>query len=422
MRPLRLTLTAHALTIGLNTACATSNCTPKSTSPAVGSESTGAQSPIPSGSTRPNRGSVSALPNPADSQVTHPTAPDRSTVAVSPGARGEPGVWEQVTPPGMSMDPGFRSNSNFGARELFVDPANPNVLYLTATHQGMWKSTDYGLTFKKVSADGGPLDQGAAWAVGIDPNPKRDPKTPPVLYSATGYGPQQGFWRSDDDGRTWTHFSLGKDNDFGSIAVDPKDKNHVIVGMRASTHVLESKDGGKTWRDLGAVGVRPSNHVFFVTSDIWLLVSEWGDGSAGTRRTTDGGSTWAKVSTCERFHGSSQPYIGSNGLIFAPCVDQILKSTDYGATWKKVGDGPSSAVVATSTYYYVATGWATQGAWDPNPRRAKVADGGVDWAKYTTVPAAMTNGPHRAAVTFDGTKHVVLSSNWLGGVWRYVEP
>ena len=34
----------------------------------------------------------------------------------------------------------------------------------------------------------------------------------------------------------------------------------------------------------------------------------------------------------------------------------------------------------------------------------------------------MDNGPHRVAVSFDGEKHVIVSSNWLAGVWRYVEP
>jgi hypothetical protein len=206
------------------------------------------------------------------------------------------------------------------------------------------------------------------------------------------------------------------------MSVDPNDKNHVIVGIRSSKHVLETKDGGKTWTDLGEIGVKDSNHVFFVTSDIWLLVHEWGDGSAGTHRTADGGKTWAKVSTCERFHGSNQPYIGSNGLILAPCVDQIMKSTDYGATWEKVADGASSAIVATGTYYYVSTGWATQDPWDANPRRSEIASGGVNWAEYTTIPTEMDNGPHRATVTFDGQKHIVLSANWLAGVWRYVEP
>jgi hypothetical protein len=109
------------------------------------------------------------------------------------------------------------------------------------------------------------------------------------------------------------------------------------------------------------------------------------------------------------------------GLIISPCVEGILKSTDWGQTWEKVAEGASSAVAATGTYLYVATGWATQGEWDPNMRRAEKATA-ADWASYTEKPAGMSNGPHRVTVTFDGEKHVVISANWLAGVWRYVEP
>jgi hypothetical protein len=68
----------------------------------------------------------------------------------------------------------------------------------------------------------------------------------------------------------------------------------------------------------------------------------------------------------------------------------------------------------------VATGWATQDQWDANPRRADRT--GATWEKYTETPAAMSNGPHRVAVTFDGSKQIMLSANWLAGMWRYVEP
>jgi hypothetical protein len=33
----------------------------------------------------------------------------------------------------------------------------------------------------------------------------------------------------------------------------------------------------------------------------------------------------------------------------------------------------------------------------------------------------ITPGAKRAAVTFDGANYVIVSGNWLGGIWRYVE-
>lgn len=340
-----------------------------------------------------------------------------------PVATGEPGVWENVTPD-LDLAGTSYGGGNYGAQEVFVDPANPNVVYLSVCYQGIWKSADYGLTWTKVSEDGGAMDLGRPWAFGIDTNPHRDPETPPTLYATQGYGPQQGFWRSTDDGNTWTRFSMGSDNDIGSFSVDPNDGAHIIAGMRTSTNVLESTDGGETWTVHTGAGVTNSNHVFFVTSSIWLLVSEWNleaQGASGTRRKVGSGG-WEKVSTCERFHGASQPYVGADGLMLAPCVEGTLKSTDYGATWNKVADGSASAIVATDSYFYVATGWATQGSHAANLRRSEASTAGSTWQSYATAPTGMSNGPHRVTVTSDGTKQIIVSANWLGGVWRYVEP
>ena len=154
-----------------------------------------------------------------------------------------------VTPAAMKLASSDFGGNNFGAQDVFVDPANPEVFYLSVCYQGFWKSTDYGLTWAKVSAEGGPMDLGRPWAMGIDRDPNRAPETPPVLYSAQGYGPEQGFWKSTDSGANWTRSSMGADNDVGSMAVDPNDKDHVIAGMRASTHVLESTNGGTSFDD-----------------------------------------------------------------------------------------------------------------------------------------------------------------------------
>jgi hypothetical protein len=34
----------------------------------------------------------------------------------------------------------------------------------------------------------------------------------------------------------------------------------------------------------------------------------------------------------------------------------------------------------------------------------------------------MSNGPKRAAVTYDGVHGVIVAGNWKAGIWRYLEP
>jgi hypothetical protein len=33
----------------------------------------------------------------------------------------------------------------------------------------------------------------------------------------------------------------------------------------------------------------------------------------------------------------------------------------------------------------------------------------------------MTIGPAQAAFVFDGTNYIVVTANWRGGLWRFVE-
>jgi hypothetical protein len=41
---------------------------------------------------------------------------------------------------------------------------------------------------------------------------------------------------------------------------------------------------------------------------------------------------------------------------------------------------------------------------------------------FANWPLNTGDGPKRAAVTFDGTHYIIVAGNWLGGLWRYVEP
>jgi hypothetical protein len=41
---------------------------------------------------------------------------------------------------------------------------------------------------------------------------------------------------------------------------------------------------------------------------------------------------------------------------------------------------------------------------------------------FTTWPINISEGPKRAAVTFDGTHYIIITGNWWAGLWRCVEP
>jgi hypothetical protein len=350
-------------------------------------------------------------------------------------AGGTPGVWQNVTPAQLNFTPSAFNNDNFGLQDVLVDPVRPSDLYAFVCHQGVWKSVDYGLTWKKVNTgtNGSAIDAGKPWGSGIDSNRCRDPQTPPTLYTLNGNG-QQGFWKSVDGGVSWTRTalpdqaSLQYDQDAYSIAVNPYDGKHIIMGFHEAAGLVESTDAGATWiaRKPGDGG--GSVYPYFVdtgdpatTRTTWLTIGQ----SGNMWRTTNSGSSWTQVETLQHPHGCSQFFQAGAGVIYAPGTNGtqgngIYRSADYGVTWSRIAAGNVNSVLGTPTTLYANYAWATGGSLDPQLKTA-ARNPGTTWSSVPT-PSGMTNGTKGAAVTYDGSHYIIVSGNWNAGIWRYVEP
>jgi hypothetical protein len=338
-------------------------------------------------------------------------------------------VWQDITPAGMNLSPDFPTKDNgYAVQDVLADPLHAGSFFAFACYQGCWKSTDWGTSWAKVSTDGH-LDPGRPWGEAIAPDGS-------YLLACSGYNPQGcgGAWRSTDGGATWiSHRIPDPDgyNDPYNFDIDPSNAQHVLASMHGSAIIWESRDGGQTWANRGAPA-KNSPYVFVITSTTWLVVGGWGDGP-GTWRTTDAGTTWARVSPTERFngnlpmehfHGNEQIYVDPiSHAIYVPSETGIYRSSDGGASFTQVATQGTSSVFATATTLYAQFAWANNHGATPVLLSSPRANGTV-WTPMTgAAPAGMTNGVKRAAVAFNKAAGawVIISGNWNAGLWRFVE-
>lgn len=184
-----------------------------------------------------------------------------------------------------------------------------------------------------------------------------DPANPAVLYVAAATG---GIWKSANKGMTWKDVFAGQnDNAFGALAIFEKDSRIVWAGSGEQNNrqssswgggVYRSTDGGETWAYLGlhdtrAIGrvvldpVNPEVAYVAAVGNLWA-----GNPERGVFKTTDAGRTWTKVLYVD-------PYTGATDIVMDPRDAKVL----YAATYQRLrkafgfnGGGPGSAIYKTT--------------------------------------------------------------------------
>jgi hypothetical protein len=379
-----------------------------------------------------------------------------------------PGSWSDVTPhcPDDNSGAGKTCISlkgdyvmvgslafNYGAAQPAADPTHPGTVYMSVDYQGIWKSTDAGINWSKVSnGDGphgsnpGPMDSGG---LGLVLAPDGSYMLTHLLYPINGFS--NGAWKSVDGGVTWNETTVGAPNDdVGDFHIDPNDKTRVIVMGHTGGHVFESHDSGATWTDQGMPGTtaQTGTKTFWIDDDHLLAVYGWGDPAGGpalgtrSRSTWPWTWTWTQVATVNAStgqqgpHGGEQIFVDSVNLVNGRPViyvggmntgpggiDQGTFDTHGVLTFTRLSTpgAYSGVVVGTPTRLYSTSNYANLTGFSPNVQHA-IRVPGDTWVA-DTVPATMTNGWRGAAVTQDAAGHyVIIGGNDDAGIWRYLEP
>ena len=256
----------------------------------------------------------------------------------------------------------FRAGRTVAAEGV---PSQPNVFFMAPNNGGVWKTNDFGRTWKPIF-DGQPTGSIGALAVA--------PSNPDVIFVGSGEGLQRpdlsvgdGIYKSTDGGRTWTHLGLHDGQQISRILVDPRDPNRLFVavlghpyGPNTERGVFLSTDGAKSFErvlykdeDTGAMELAfdPTNSEI-VYADLWSArQTPWEGGSvdgpgSGLYKSTDGGKTWNQLT--QGLPTTSQG-LGRIGFAVAPSdpsrlyadVDSgpltgVYRSDDAGGSWSRV--------------------------------------------------------------------------------------
>jgi photosystem II stability/assembly factor-like uncharacterized protein len=248
-------------------------------------------------------------------------------------------------------------------------PGNPDLFYMGTVGGGIWKSTNYGVTWQNISDGTLPSSSPSVGAIAVAPS---DPK---IIYVGMGESdirtdmiPGDGIFKSTDAGKTWHYAGLRDTHSISNIVIDPR--NPQIVYASSMGHVFKpnpergvfkSTDGGKTWNKIlfvndetGAINlVMEPNQPNVLYAAMWQAQrTPWsllsGGPGSGIYKTTDGGAHWTNIT---RNDGLPQGVLGRIGVsvtaanpsvVYATIQAKeggVFRSDDAGKTWKRVYAG-----------------------------------------------------------------------------------
>lgn len=282
--------------------------------------------------------------------------------------------WTEVSAP-------FPADSSFS--RIIVDPRNSNIVYASCQH-GVFKSTNGGAGWNKVTGNGLPYNQPRDMAYYYDANTNEF-----LLYivEITHYAPNGnsidttgGVYRSADGGDNWSNLTGDLAIDMNQITLNAyRDKYYKAIAFwleisEASAESLYPQLPTATFSQFHQMAVDPTNkdriylvHNFkhdysFPPGNIWMTDNGgvnwyaaaregpyWANGQNASYwqsravQPTGMNATFAHVDREHRLSDNTQTgprFIKTNqlGEVYTAFAQQVMRSTDNGQTWVQIDD------------------------------------------------------------------------------------
>lgn len=249
--------------------------------------------------------------------------------------------------------PAFEPWSRLGTDDVhvlaFVDDDPDRLLF--GHHGGVMSSGDGGRTWERL-------------ATGSDAMALRPASDGSIVIAG-----HEILTESRDDGRTWRDIPADLPSlDIHGFARDPADPARMWAYL-AIGGLWESADGGRTW-----VRVQQANVVLPVAFAGPVGTTLVGVLANGLARSTDGGRSWQSITSPELYPLLSLAAPAAGSVLVAGGPDGLVRSDDAGGTWSRLpSPGPPLALA-------VALAGRTIALVTPSTEFFRSDDGGLSWS------------------------------------------
>ena len=288
----------------------------------------------------------------------------------------------------------------------------PGIFYMGATGGGLFKTSDFGITWKNISDKY--FETPSIGAISVYQ------KNPSIVYVGTGSDGirsnvinGKGVYKSMDAGKTWKNVGLTNVGLIGAVEIHPTNPNLVYIAAigqpfqpNSERGVFRSKNGGKSWKKIlfiadtvGVVDIEfapdDPNTIYAATwrteRKPWTIIS--GGKNGGIYKSTDGGDSWKK-----KTRGLPKGLIGKIDLAVSPDDPKRLYALveapkPQGGLYRSNNRGESYKLISTKSeiinrpFYYINI--------EANPKNADILfssanrfmrsdDGGESWRNLST--------------------------------------